>query len=374
MPIPTDHPHRNLFARLEKQATDDIAQALDRLRKDVMRGVNRDNVQRVFDHLADREINERLRQGLYMAMLPTADAAFEMARAEMEAAAMGVKSIADAGFNWELVNEAVRAWLRSRTFLLTYDNEFSVTRTTAKRLRGYIDDFVRSPDMTINQLGDLIGGLFDKGRAERIAVTEVTKTFARGNQTVWRESGLVEKQRWNTAVDELVCFICAPLNGTVVGVNENWPGYLEGPPAHVLCRCWVTPVVEVHIPEPGSDEAFIQHLDDTGFENPLAYISPPPGRAPRGMGQEYADRRAIVKMIDRHSRYRSKLQDSIYNYRGTRRDASFISYARMRIQELDKAIATSIEVAHWEGGVWDFKRETIAEIFDYISWLTRSAG
>ena len=339
-----------------------------------MRGVNRDNVQRVFDHLADREINERLRQGLYMAMLPTADAAFEMARAEMEAAMMGVKSVADAGFNWELVNEAVRAWLRSRTFLLTYDNEFSVTRTTAKRLRGYIDDFVRSPDMTINQLGDLIGGLFDKGRAERIAVTEVTKTFARGNQTVWRESGLVEKQRWNTAVDEMVCFICAPLNETVVGINENWPGFLEGPAAHVLCRCWVTPVVEVDIPKAGSDEEFIQHLQDLDLNDPLHLISPPPGRAPRGMGQEYADRRAIVRMIDRHYGYRTKLQNSISDYRGTRRDAGFISYAQMRIQEINDGIKMALEVAQWEGGVWDFKRETITEIFDHVSWVTRSDG
>lgn len=244
MTIPADHPHRRLFARLEKQATDDIAAALGRLRRDIMRGINRANVEQIPTRLRDSDINERLRLALYNALLPTAEAAFEVARKELEREVLGIKAITDIGFDWGLVNNAVLEALTRLSFDLSYANTMSLTRSTERQLRRYLDEFIRSDEMTINELAKQLERFWSYDRADQIAITEVTRLFAVGNQTVWRESGVIEKQRWNTAVDELVCPVCSPLNGRVVGLAASWDG-IDAPPAHSRCRCWVTPVVEV---------------------------------------------------------------------------------------------------------------------------------
>jgi hypothetical protein len=64
---------------------------------------------------------------------------------------------------------------------------------------------------TLPQLIERLVPLFGEKRAELIAVTEVTRAFAEGNMVAWRESGVIQKRRWNTANDELVCPICGPL-------------------------------------------------------------------------------------------------------------------------------------------------------------------
>ena len=239
--IPSDHPHRALFARLEQQAQDDIAAALEVLRRDTFRGVKKDNPHEALINLRSQEVNERLRQALYEALLPTLSAASRLAIKELGRQVLGVKSIADFGFNWELVNEQAREWLKRYTYPLIQ----GLTDVTAKGLQSAIDDFIASPDMTMNQLSERVAGLFDPIRAEMIAITEVTRSFAEANRVMWKESGVVAGQRWNTASDEMVCPICAPLNGRVVAINETFPGGYESPPAHPRCRCWLTPVVDV---------------------------------------------------------------------------------------------------------------------------------
>jgi SPP1 gp7 family putative phage head morphogenesis protein len=243
--IPSDHPHRALFARLESNAQNDIAAALDVLRRDTFRGVKKDNPHQALVNLRSQETNERLRQALYVALLPTLNAASALAIKELERQVLGVKAITDFGFNWELVNEKAREWLKKHTFGLTYANVYSITETTAKGLQSAIDDFITSPDMTMPQLTDRVAGLFDVIRAEMIAVTEVTRSFAEANRVMWQESGVVSGKRWQTASDEIVCPICAPLNGRVAALGESFPGFIESPPAHPRCRCWLTPVVDV---------------------------------------------------------------------------------------------------------------------------------
>jgi SPP1 gp7 family putative phage head morphogenesis protein len=364
MAIPADHPHRALFARLEKQAAQDIAAALDRLRRDVVRGIGRDNVMDVFARLQDNDINDRLRQSLYNALLPTADAGYAQAKKELEREVLGVKSIGDPDFDWTMVNQAARDWLKRRTFQLTYANEFSLTRSTERRLRGAIDDFIASPDMTMNQLGEAIGGLFDFGRAEVVAITEVTKAFARSQQAVWKEAGIIEKQRWNTAVDEFVCPICAPLNGRVIGIDEVWGGYIDSPPAHPQCRCWVTPVVEVR--EETIDEQIIFDME-LGTLSEVSLIRPPVGvRAPTGLGQEWADRRAIANKIDTANGYVGKLNRIIDNYRGQKNKRWEWSFAKDHKQEIEKVLEVATEMALSEAD-WSFKREIIDGLFEFLT-------
>lgn len=83
-------------------------------------------------------------------------------------------------------------------------------------------------------------------RAENIARTEYAFAFNYGNFEAMRQArdlGLVGPniiKIWQTAEDEKVCPVCAPLNGQIVDLDETFP--ITGttsftPPAHPRCRC-----------------------------------------------------------------------------------------------------------------------------------------
>lgn len=143
--------------------------------------------------------------------------------------------------DWDLVNQAVLDYLNRYKARIK-----GISDTTAKHVRREIENWVRSGD-PLPVLTQRLAPWFGPKRAKRIAVTEVTRLYADGNQLAWRQSGLVSANRWNTARDERVCPICAPLNGVVVPMGEGFtpsgPGLgPTAPPIHVNCRCWLTPV------------------------------------------------------------------------------------------------------------------------------------
>jgi SPP1 gp7 family putative phage head morphogenesis protein len=82
--------------------------------------------------------------------------------------------------------------------------------------------------------------MFGKVRAARIAATEVTRLRAKANQIAWDDSGVVVDFRWSTAMDDLVCEICAPREGQLFPLSQM-DSLL---PAHVNCRCVGRPVVD----------------------------------------------------------------------------------------------------------------------------------
>lgn len=244
--IPKDHPHRRQIAALEGEVATIITSALDQYRRDIFRDVTRDNVYELAARAESPELNARLRRSIYDALLRVAIAGGEVGRQQIEAEVFGVKAAPfDAGLaiDWELVNTAVADWARAMSFDLTYANEYSISKSTANALRRAIANFIESPDMSMNELARQVEGLFDAVRGEMIAITEVTRAFAAGNQTAWETSKVVEGKQWNTAVDELVCPICGPLNGKVVKLGETFGGFYDYPPAHPRCRCWLSPVV-----------------------------------------------------------------------------------------------------------------------------------
>ena len=121
-----------------------------------------------------------------------------------------------------------------------------VTELVALWERGELPGGRGLPDLT--QAMELY---FTPERARRIAVTEATRVYAEGNRTAWLNSYADEEMtqakgilamRWNTARDERVCPICAPLNGKVVLADDEFPVDGGIPPAHVNCRCWLSPV------------------------------------------------------------------------------------------------------------------------------------
>lgn len=80
--------------------------------------------------------------------------------------------------------------------------------------------------------------LFPDSRAEAVGVTEVTNAISLGEQyaeELLAEAGGDLESFWETANDDLVCPICAPLHNKPLSVYGRF--FPSGPPAHVTCRC-----------------------------------------------------------------------------------------------------------------------------------------
>ncbi len=174
-------------------------------------------------------------------------ATFEDVAAE-NAIAMAVRLGADDAM-WNAVNQAVIDW-------------------THRYYTGESPDFVgsvRSLNQTARlqvgeayarwQRGELIegrGGLpaliaeleptFGPERATRIAATEATRIAAESTNAAAMATPDIEVLEWGTAFDEVVCPICSPLNGRQVDKGRPFAPGVMLPPAHVNCRCWVTPL------------------------------------------------------------------------------------------------------------------------------------
>ena len=141
--------------------------------------------------------------------------------------------------DWSLINEDARTWARG----YAYSQINGITDTTRRILSQRVNDWMVSGKPLQELMRDKrLVQLFGPTRAKMIAVTEVTRAYAEANQLVFQQTG-VQQRRWNTANDELVCPICGPLNGMVVGITEPFSGGIMLPPAHPNCRCWITPVV-----------------------------------------------------------------------------------------------------------------------------------
>ena len=80
-------------------------------------------------------------------------------------------------------------------------------------------------------------------RATLIARTELTAAYNNAGLDSVQDTidqGLIKptaEKEWLTAEDERVCAICAPLDGQVVPIKEQFDGGFDVPPAHPQCRC-----------------------------------------------------------------------------------------------------------------------------------------
>ena len=72
-------------------------------------------------------------------------------------------------------------------------------------------------------------------RAAMIARTEAVNAYSRGLLVFGDESGATGKE-WQALSG--ACVICAPLDGKVIGINDDFSeGVGDAPPSHVNCRC-----------------------------------------------------------------------------------------------------------------------------------------
>jgi len=119
-----------------------------------------------------------------------------------------------------------------------------INDTTRDALRNAVSSFVQTPGMTIGDLSNAIAPHFGADRADRIAITEVTRAYASGEMAAGNAlrqefPGVRVIKIWFTNADDRVCPICAPLDGQEAEIGADFEGGESEPPAHVGCRCWI---------------------------------------------------------------------------------------------------------------------------------------
>jgi SPP1 gp7 family putative phage head morphogenesis protein len=124
-----------------------------------------------------------------------------------------------------------------------------ITDTTRTQTQKAVSDWIQS-GAPLEALEQVLEKTFGVVRAKMIAQTESTRVYAQANRAAFESTGLVDEVMWNTARDDLVCPSCGPLDGTHIGIGDI-DAY---PPAHINCRCWVSPVV--------SDERLAERLGE----------------------------------------------------------------------------------------------------------------
>lgn len=137
--------------------------------------------------------------------------------------------------DFDLVNEnAVRMARDYR-----YEWVSKITDTTRTQVQDLVSGWIRS-GAPLKDLEAQLSPIFGKVRAEMIAATEVTRVFAMANEAAWKSTGFISSYKWMTAQDDRVCPICSPR-----AMKEYKFDSGEHPPAHVRCRCWEQPIVDV---------------------------------------------------------------------------------------------------------------------------------
>lgn len=157
---------------------------------------------------------------------------------------MGKQAAIGIGVQWGLVNDAVVAWAKEHTLI----EVSKIGTTTQKMVQDKVSDWIASGEpLSVLENDPQFLQAFGKVRAKRIAVTEVTNAYAGGNLETYKNSGVVDYKRWNTAGGD-VCEICMSLEGQEVPLDAMFIDFAgmqyDRPPAHVNCRCWIQPVVK----------------------------------------------------------------------------------------------------------------------------------
>lgn len=285
------------------------------------------------------------------------------------------------GISWNLENpRAVQYAQQHAAAQVTKIND-----TTRSYLNSMVSQAV-AEGHSYDRLSEAIAARFiefatggDNPRSRRIAVFELGNAYEAGNEMAARElvgAGLMMQKKALTAGDDRVR--PSHVDNAAAGwleIDDPFPSGDMRFPSDPGCRCTtlyrrreLTPAERARRERDEIDRLFQQELEQ--IQSPTDHILPPPGRAPRGMGGEYADRRAIAARINTQIKFRSQLQYKIDRYRGQKNRRYEMDIATARVQELSKAIDAAFQVADGPGD-WAFKRELVSGIFEYLSVTTR---
>ena len=144
--------------------------------------------------------------------------------------------------DWNLSNTEAEKWAQE----YAYDMIKGIDDTTRDALRDALTQYVTTPGYTLKDFMDALP--YGEQRAYSVAVTETTRAYAEGQQAAGEQlkaefPDVAVVKIWFTNADDLVCEICAPLDGEeteidgvlIAGDGERY----QYPPAHVNCRCWM---------------------------------------------------------------------------------------------------------------------------------------
>lgn len=157
-------------------------------------------------------------------------------------------------------NDLVTRYLKDRIYQFAEE----MTKETNRLLGDTLAEGIKNGE-GIPDLRKRVSGLFEdmeKYRSERIARSEVIRASNFASETVYKESGVVSRKRWLTALDDRTCEWCGPMNGKIIGLDDSFfdkgdsfkgrdGGVLDldyedvdYPPLHVNCRCTIIPIVQ----------------------------------------------------------------------------------------------------------------------------------
>ncbi|MDY6835504.1 MAG: phage portal protein [Chloroflexota bacterium] len=134
-----------------------------------------------------------------------------------------------------ILNEDASKWLDTRMTWAAKEVGDELEKTLRGAIKTGFDQGESMDDIALR-----IQGVWDncsEQRAIRIARTEVITASNVGARDGYKRAGIQFKE-WYAAIDERVCEICAGLNGKVFRIDTG-----EMPPAHVMCRCTILPVL-----------------------------------------------------------------------------------------------------------------------------------
>ncbi|HUW15105.1 MAG TPA: hypothetical protein VM537_35630, partial [Anaerolineae bacterium] len=181
-------------ARVERRLARSLLVALGLSEKAIIRAARSQKLGIVSDVV----LWDRVYQWLFGAMLPSVEDA-AMLGVEMTAAQVGI------GIDWTLVNVDAVAWARHHVGELVSN----INGTTKKALQQHITSWMESGD-PLDKLVGRLEPMFGKNRAQLIASTEVTNSFAEGQLQAASAAGL-----------------------DIIPPSER-------PALHPRCRCWLT--------------------------------------------------------------------------------------------------------------------------------------
>jgi len=189
-------------------------------------------------------IKSAYKKGLLRAYMDTHRAAIAAAGPEFQFIEGGKAAFLDMAFNSPTAQSKMRL-LGTRAFThlkgITADMDKEMTRIlTDGMARGAgARELARELNKTVTKL--------EKKRALAIARTETIHAHAEGQLDSFEAMGVDEvgvMAEWSTAGDDLVCDMCAPLEGVILTVKEA-RGMI---PRHPNCRCaWLPAGVGEHI-------------------------------------------------------------------------------------------------------------------------------
>jgi len=163
---------------------------------------------------------------------------------------------------------------------------FKVSDSIQDKLKKNIEKFAWSVDLVTNEkIEKILSNVIDEwktvqewvedlqstftqlktSRAKTIVRTETIRAWNEASELWRKQSGVVEKKQWFTALDERVCEFCWPMHWKVVslewkffdkwevieGVTADWNTVtmntdywpIQHPPLHPNCRCSIVPVL-----------------------------------------------------------------------------------------------------------------------------------